>query len=83
MRTYILLQPPVTVQNIMFVLPTATITPIMSLDGRYEHAGLKILCSEITRVTDRGVRAHVWLLPSGLVYVTDTGTLCLSLCLTP
>lgn len=46
----------------------------MSLDGGYEHGGLKIFivmdpkqCSEITRVTaGKGVRAHVWLLPLGL-----------------
>lgn len=80
----------VTVQNIMFVLPPSAITPIMSLDCGYKHASLKIFivmdlkqCSEITKVTGSGISAHVWLLLSGLVYVTDTGTLCLSLCLTP
>lgn len=46
----------------------------MSLDGGYEHVGLKIFimmdpkqCPETTRVTEgKGVRAHVWLLPLGL-----------------
>lgn len=58
----------------MSVPPSSVITQIMSLDGGYEHVGLKIFilmdpkqCSKTTRVTTcTDVRAHVWFLSLGL-----------------